>query len=256
MDYGYIPNRKAGVSALWLRIVKSEIVSPKNPAMVVAVSTSIPQYRTLYSHARELANYMLRKMRFEKIATIYSSSFVPEVMVKDDGVSALPACFVHIAQGARDVLLFSGDTSPMEDQHQFARVLLDYAKDLGVKELFSVGTRWAESPVSPETDPEPNGFATDSVGVARLKKCGVKLVPEEPAPFFASIVVGLAKEYGMRGYKLSVDHGEPIPHPKSVYKMLGILSTLVGFDVPMDELRAQATSSYPPRQVGNSAIYH
>lgn len=241
---------------MWLKVVKSEITRPKNPAMIVAVSTSIPQYRALYSQARELANYMLRKMRFEKVATIYSSSFVPEVMVGDDGVSALPACYVHLARGERDVLLLSGDTSPMEDQYEFTRVLLGYARELGVKELFSVGARWAESPVSPDADPEPNGFATDSVGVAKLKERGVKLVPEEPAPFFASIVVGLASEYDIRGYKLSVDHGEPSPHPKSVFKILGILSTLAGFDISMDELRAQASSSYPPRQAGNNVIYH
>ena len=78
---------------------------------------------------------------------------------------------------------------------------------------------------------------------------------EEPAPFFASMVVGLAKEYGMRGYKLSVDHGEPSPHVKSVAKMLGILSTVIGFEVSLEELRSQAKLSTAPRQVGDSTIY-
>jgi hypothetical protein len=41
-----------------------------------------------------------------------------------------------------------------------------------------------------------------------------------------------------------------------VFKILGVLSTLAGFDISMDELRVQASSSYPPRQAGNDAIYH
>ncbi len=240
---------------MWLNVVKSNVGKLKSPALVVAVSTSLPQYRALYSQARELGNYMLRMMKFEKIATIQSSAFAPEVLVREDGTSALPSCFLHLLKGKRDILLFTGDSSPMDDQYQFSRFLLDYANDLGVKELYSVGARWAEDPLSPEADPQPNGFATDAVGVGRLKKTGVKVVSEEPAPFFASMVVGLAREYGIRGYKLSVDHGEPSPHPRSVAKMLGILSEMLEFEVPMDELRSQAASIRPSGRPANSTIY-
>ncbi len=240
---------------MWLEFERSQEVSLSSPTMVVAVSTSLPQYRAMYSQARELGDYMLKKMKFETIATMHSSAFPPEVLIREGGTSTLPACYFYLNRGRKDLVLFSGDTSPMDQQYQFAQVLLGYARELGVKELFSVGARWAENPISPETDPEPNGFATDRQAVAKLKKHGVKIVAEEPAPFFASMVVGMAKEFGIRGYKLSVDHGEPSPHPKSVAKLLGVLSTMVGFEVPMDELRSQARPSSPPRQVGDSTIY-
>ncbi len=240
---------------MWLEFEKSQSVSLKSPTLVVAVSTSLPQYKAMYSQARELADYMLKKMNFETIATIHSSAFPPEVIIREGGVSTLPACRFYLNRGRKDLVLFAGDTSPMDQQFQFAQILLDYAKELGVKELFSVGARWAENPVSPETDPEPNGFATDRQGVAKLKKHGVKIVAEEPAPFFASMVVGMAREFGIRGYKLSVDHGEPSPHSKSVAKLLGVLSTMAGFEVPLDELKSPGKSSSLPRQVGDSTIY-
>ena len=44
---------------MWIEFEKESASKAKNPAMVVAVSTSMPQYRALYSLARELANYML-----------------------------------------------------------------------------------------------------------------------------------------------------------------------------------------------------
>ncbi len=248
---GWLPQ-----SSLWLDFVRTKDVSLNRPALVVAVSTSLPQYKALYSQARELGNYMMRKLSFEEIARIHSSAFAPEVLVREDGVCTLPSCSFSLNRGKRDLLLFSGDTSPMDDQYEFTHLILGYAKEVGVKELFSVGARWTENPLSPDQDPLPNGFATDRVGTAKLEKHGVKLISEEPAPFFASMVVGMAKGYGIRAYKLSVDHGEPSPHPRSVAKLLGILSMLAGFEVSVDELRTEVGTAQQPRQVGDSTIYH
>ncbi|MDG7028484.1 MAG: hypothetical protein JRN16_08760, partial [Nitrososphaerota archaeon] len=111
-------------------------------------------------------------------------------------------------------------------------------------------------PLPAEADPLALGFATDAVGVAKLRKNAVKILAEEPAPFFASMVVAMAKDYGMRGYKLSVDHGEPSPHVRSVAKLLEVLSKMAGFQVDLDELRSKALPVLPSRQSGNSSIYH
>jgi len=224
--------------------------------MVVAVSTSMPQYKALYSQAKELGEYMLKTLRFERFATVRSSAFPPEVLVSGDGISALPACHLYLSRGKTDLVLFAGDTSPMEDQYEFSHFLLKQAKELGVRELYSVGARWAENPLPPEAEPVPNGFATDAVGVAKLKKAGVSIIKEEPAPFFASMVVALSKEYGIRGYKLSVDHGEPIPHARSVSKLLGALSSMTGFDVPLEGLGVKPGQPTPQRQPGDTTIYH
>jgi proteasome assembly chaperone (PAC2) family protein len=239
---------------LWLDFQELDGQTVKGKTIVVAVSTSMPQYKALYSQARELADYMLKKMKFKRTATVRTSAFPPEVLVRDDGVSTLPECSFYLDKG-NDLLLFAGDTSPMDDQYEFARFLLTRAKEMGVKELFSVGARWAENPLPPEVDPIVSGFATDAVGVAKLKKHGVKILSEEPAPFFASMVVAMAKDYEMTGYKLSVDHGEPSPHVRSVTKLLDALSTTAGFEVDLAELRAKALPTSPARQAGSTTIY-
>jgi proteasome assembly chaperone (PAC2) family protein len=228
----------------------------KEPAMVVAVSTSMAQYRALYSQARELGDYMLKKMKFDKIGTVRTSAFPPEVIVREEGVASLPECCFHLCKGKHDLVLFAGDTSPMDEQYEFAQFLLEKARQMGVKELYSIGARWAENPLPPEAEPQATGFATDGAGVAKLKKHGVKVLGEEPAPFFASMVVAMAKDHGIRAYKLSVDHGEPSPHIRSVTKLLDILSGMVGFDVDLGELKAKTPPASPPRQTGNSTIYH
>lgn len=240
---------------MWLDFQELDGKGVKGSTIVVAVSTSMPQYKALYSQAREVADYMLKKMKFKKTGTVRTSAFPPEVLVRDDGVSTLPECSFYVSKGKGGLVLFAGDTSPMDDQHEFARFLLTRAKGMGVKELFSVGARWAENPLPPEVDPVVSGFATDEVGVTKLKKHGVKILSEEPAPFFSSMVVAMAKDYGMRGYKLSVDHGEPSPHARSVTKLLDALTATAGFEIDLAELRAKALPTSPPRQTGNTTIY-
>jgi proteasome assembly chaperone (PAC2) family protein len=241
---------------MWFDFEKSRVRKLRNPTLVVAVSTSIPQYRALYSQARELGEYMLKKMEFEKVASVRSSAFPPEVFVRDEGVSRLPECSFYLTKGRTELVLFTGDTSPMDEQYEFAKLVLGYAKELGVKELFSIGARWAENPLSPEVEPEPSGFATDKVGVAKLKKNKVHVLGAEPAPFFASMVVAMAKDYGIRGYKISVDHGEPSPHVRSVAKLLGVLADMTGIEIPLDDLKAQTKVAPTARQPGDSTIYH
>jgi uncharacterized protein len=243
------------VIQLWLDFDSTKF-KVKDPVMVVAVSTSMPQYKALYSQAREMADYMLKKMNFEKVGTIRSSAFPPEVLVRETGLSTLPECHFYLSRGKRDIVLFAGDTSPMDSQYEFAQFLLGEAKAIGVEELYSVGARWAENPTAPESEPLATGFATDAQGVAKLKKNGVRILGEEPAPFFASMIVAMAKDAGIRGYKLAVDHGEPSPHVKSVVKLLEILGAMAGFEVDLAELRSKAPPSTPARQGSGGTIYH
>jgi hypothetical protein len=62
---------------MWLDIEKVKNLALKNPTMIVAVSTSLQQYRAMYSQARELGDHMLRRMKFDRIATIRASAFPP-----------------------------------------------------------------------------------------------------------------------------------------------------------------------------------
>jgi len=69
----------------------------------------------------------------------------------------------------------------------------------------------------------------------------VEVIRDEPAPYFASLIVALAQRSGLRGYKLSVDHGEPIPHPRSVIELLGTLKKMIGFELATSDLTRVAT---------------
>jgi len=241
---------------MWIDFAADRAPATKAPVMIVAVSTSMPQYRALYSQAREMADYLLKRMDFKKVATVRASAFPPEVLVRAEGLSSLPECGFYLARGKKNLILFAGDSSPADEQYEFTEFILRAASNMGVKELYSVGARWTENPLPSEAEPQTTGFATDSAGVEKLKKQGVRILGEEPAPFFASMVVAMAKDVGIRGYKLSVDHGEPSPHIRSVTKLLEILSAMAPFEIDLGELRAKAAPTAPARSPGNSTIYH
>jgi uncharacterized protein len=208
--------------------------------LLVALSTMVPQYQALYSHAKELSKFLLRKIEFRKFASLYSSSLPPEVVIESDGLLRLHSNQFYSHVGRRRIILLAGHGSPFDDQQQYAHTVLSFAHKLGVKQVISVGARWSESPAPAGAPLRPVGFATDIAGTEELEGLGVTITKSEPGPFFANLVVAMAEEYGMRGYKLGVDHGEPSPHPKSLIEIIGVLSKMLGLDIDVNELAVRA----------------
>lgn len=221
---------------MWEKIEVEEGPDMTDPVLLVSLSTSVQQYRALYSHARELGKFMLKRMKFRRFATIYSSALPPIAVISDDGIVRLSSASFYHCRAGRDIVLLAGDASPIEEQHEFCEVVLDYARGVGIDEVISIGTRWTEEAAPPTQPFGVKGFATEPAGVGRLEALGVTIIRDEPAPYFSSLVVALAEKHGMRGYKLSVDHGEPAPHPKSVAELLSVLQKMLGFEVDVGEL--------------------
>jgi proteasome assembly chaperone (PAC2) family protein len=212
-----------------------------NPLLVISLSTSNPQYILLYSQARELGTYLLNKMKFEKIASFYSSSLPPAIQISKKGTLDLAGVeFYHHFNGKRDVILLLGHSSPMGDEYEFSDQVLSFAQKIGVREMVSIGARWSEEPIPPLETPKVIGFSSDEDGVEELKALGVEIQKDESAYFFANTVVGLANKYAMRGFKLSVNHGEPRPHPKSIISILGVLSKMMREEVDTADLQNSA----------------
>jgi proteasome assembly chaperone (PAC2) family protein len=230
---------------LWKHFVFENGIENKvyshNPLLVISLSTSNPQYVLLYSQARELGSYLLRKMKFEKIASLYSSSLPPAIQISDKGTLDLAGVeFYHRFNGKRDVILLVGHSSPMGDEYEFSDLILSFAQKLGIREVVSIGARWSEEPIPPLETPKVLGFSSDEDGVEELKALGVEIQKDESAYFFANTIVGLAKKYSMRGFKLSVNHGEPRPHPKSIISILSVLSRMMREEVDIGELQVSA----------------
>jgi proteasome assembly chaperone (PAC2) family protein len=171
---------------------------------------------------------------------LYSSSLPAAVAVEADGLARLHSNRFYSLGGERRIIMLAGDGSPFDDQQEYASTVLSFARELGVKEVVSIGARWSESPAAAGSSLKPVGFATDAKGVKELEGLGVTVTKGEPGPFFPNLVVGMAVDYGMRGFKVGVDHGEAMPHLRSVVLIVGVLSKMLGIQVETKSLVARA----------------
>lgn len=225
---------------MWERLEVVEMPPEEGSVLLVCLSTMAPQYVPLYSHARELAKFLLKKVDSKMFATLYSSSLPAAVTVEEEGVARLYSNRFYTMAGRKRVILLSGDGSPFDDQQDYAHTVLSFARTLGADEVVSVGARWSEPPAPAGVPLKAVGFATDASGVKELEGHGVTITKGEPGPFFPNLLVGMAQDYGMRGFKVDVDHGEPAPHPRSVMLMLEVLSRMLGLEVDTATLAASA----------------
>jgi proteasome assembly chaperone (PAC2) family protein len=225
---------------MWERLVVDEEAGAEGSVLLVALSTMAPQYEPLYSHARELSRFLLRKLEFRKFATLYSSALPSDVAIGDDGIVRLRSNSFYSSSSRKRVIMLAGDGSPFDDQQEYAHTVLSYARRLGAEEVVSIGARWSESPTPAGVPLKPVGFASDAAGVEELEGLGVTITKGEPGPFFPNLVVGMAGDYGMRGFKVGVDHGEPRPHPRSLLEIIGVLSKMLGLVVDTRELAVRA----------------
>ena len=228
------------MSSMWERLEVEEMPRSEDSVLLVCLSTMAPQYAPLYSHARELAKFLIRKLEFRRFAALYSSSLPAAVVIEDDGIARLQSNNFYMGEGRRRILMLAGDGSPFEHQEEYAHTVLSFARELGARSVVSVGARWSESPAPPGTALKPVGFASDEDGVRELETLGVTITKGEPGPFFANLIVGMATDYGMKGYKVGVDHGEPLPHPRSTIEIVRVLSRMLGFEVDTGSLSERA----------------
>ena len=54
---------------MWERLEVDETPTVEESVLLVALSTMVPQYRELYSHAREFARFLIRKLEFKKFCS-------------------------------------------------------------------------------------------------------------------------------------------------------------------------------------------
>jgi len=109
----------------------------------------------------------------------------------------------------------------------YSELYLKIAKDIGISEVYTVGTGLAE--ISPRG--RATGFATNAEAIKVLEKNDVAIMKNEVAPYFTNVVLGVATDYfGMTGYRINSNHGEEPPYEDSIKQILEILSKISGIN--------------------------
>ncbi|VTR94860.1 Marine sediment metagenome DNA, contig: S03H2_C02747 OS=marine sediment metagenome GN=S03H2_06319 PE=4 SV=1: PAC2 [Gemmata massiliana] len=192
--------------------------------------------------------YLLAKLGMTAVAEFEAGELfdVAQVEVKDGIIQ--PArrprnrFFVWIDPNKRhDLVVFLGEAQPPVGKFPFCRQVIDYARELGVERVITFAAMATE--MRPEHPSRVFGAATDTDGVAELRRLDVTILEEGHIGGLNGVLLGAAAASGLRG---SCFLGEmpqvfaQVPFPKASLAILEAFAVMTGIELDLDELAEQA----------------
>jgi uncharacterized protein (TIGR00162 family) len=194
---------------------------------------------------RIAAGYIVEELGAEKFAELYSSHFMPFVLLQQSSaVHVLKNEFYyHKAKGSgqRDMIILIGDSQSVdpEGHYEIAEEILQYVNKFGVKEIITLaGLSIGEQ----KENPKVIGAVSDPDVVKKYQKFGIDFDSGSKVGTIvgaSGLLIGLGKNYGMKGVcLLGETAGLPIiPDPKSAEAILGVLTKILGIKVDVGKIQ-------------------
>lgn len=195
-------------------------------------------------------DYMLKELKAESIADIYSNSFPPSIHTKSGIIGLIKDEISHLKHNGKDFLFVSGPIQPSldlrsgsaEEHYEFSQKLVDELKNIGVKEVYTLaGINVGERRVLGE--PKIVVAATNQKILADWVKLGAGSdKPEGLISGAAGLVLGLGQKQGIEGACIMGetnarliygDHG-------AAKKLLELLIKKFGFEIDMSRMEKEA----------------
>ena len=190
------------------------------------------------------ADHMVRELKAEKIAELYSPHFPHQVIMQKNGVMRMIKNRFYLIKGKKnDLLILVGDVQAItsEAQYEVTGKMLDYMQKKGVKLTITLG---GYGTGKMHEKPRIFGIVSNKDMVEKYKKYGI-LFGESKGSIIgaAGLLLGMGKIRGMKGVCLMGEtHGEFVD-PKSAQAVLEILAKMVDLKIDLKKLEARAKES-------------
>lgn len=193
---------------------------------------------------RIAAGYLLEELKAKKFAELYSSHFMPFVMLhQSSAVHVLKNEFYYWKakqSGQRDLIILIGDSQSIdpEGHYEIVEQILDYISKFGVKEMFTLaGLSIGEATEKPKII----GAVSEPELVEKYKKYGIDFEAGAKVGTIvgaSGLLLGLGKARGIKGICLLGETvGFPIiPDPKSAEELLKILIKLLNVKIDISKI--------------------
>jgi proteasome assembly chaperone (PAC2) family protein len=145
--------------------------------------------------------------------------------------------------GERDLIVFLGEAQPQVGKFTMCRRLIAFAREQGVERVITFAAMATQ--MHPEQRARVFGAATDTAGVAELRRLEVELLEEGQISGLNGTLLGAAQERGLRGTCLlgEMPHiFHQLPFPKASLAILEMFATMSGVTVDFTELSEQSQS--------------
>ncbi|MCL5437599.1 MAG: proteasome assembly chaperone family protein [Candidatus Thermoplasmatota archaeon] len=191
------------------------------------------------------ADYIIEKLKMQKLAEIFSQYLPPQVFVTENGMVYLARNTLYYKKipGKRDLLILVGDFqgTTQEGQYEMSYNVLELLRKFDLSFVYTLGGYSTGKIV--ET-PRVLGAVTDNSILGNLKENGVVFPKGEPGGGIvgsAGILLGLAKElFDIDGACLMGETSGYFADPRGAMEVLKVLSGILGFTIDLAEIEERS----------------
>ncbi|MFH1750272.1 MAG: PAC2 family protein [Candidatus Micrarchaeota archaeon] len=188
------------------------------------------------------ASYLADKLGLRIIGYISSSHF-PPIAAIHDYMPVSPAR-IYASEKHNLVVLFSEFVIPSEVAFTLSQKILKYAKEKGVKEIYSLAGIASETPLD-----KIYGIGSTKGMVDRLKKEGVEVIKEGATQGVSGLLIAECASQKFPAANLLIQTSQPM-EPKGSAKLLSKLSEMI--KVPIDVKPLMAEGDVIEEKIKNS----
>jgi uncharacterized protein (TIGR00162 family) len=191
--------------------------------------------------AKLVVDHLVKETNAELFAEIYSYSFPPQVIVKEDGTIELMKNELYFAKnrGNGDLIILNGNAQAVspEGQYDLSDKALDFVKELGVQTVYMTAAYITGEHVK---KPKIYGTATHLASLGEIEKFGVTIMKEGSITGTNGLLFGLAKQKNMTGICLLGETSGYIVDARAAQVVLEVLAKMLDFKVDMTNLENKA----------------
>jgi uncharacterized protein (TIGR00162 family) len=190
--------------------------------------------------------HLIESINAIKFAELYSKDFPPQVFINTDGTIKLVNNEFYYwkakKKNQRDLVLLTGDYQGLSSngQYELVEAILDIIKDLGVKDMFTLGGYGLGHEIR---EPKVLCATTNKHLVKTMKKYGAVFKKNEPGGGIvgaSGLLLGLGKLRGLEGTCFMGETPGYLVDPKSAKAVLKILTKITNIDINLSELEKKA----------------
>ena len=190
------------------------------------------------------ADHLIDELGAVKFAEIYSPTFPPQVIVKEEGIieNMFNELYYikNLGEDNLDIILLVGNTQALspEGQYLVCQEILDFVRKFEIDRIYTLGGMATGQAVD---DPKVYGAATDEANVEILKEAGIEIRSNDGGIIGASgLFLGLGLRQNIQGACLMGETPGYFIDAESAEAILDKLSFLLNFEVNTDKLEERA----------------
>ena len=187
------------------------------------------------------ADHLVSSFKLKKVAEYTSSSFPPQVSVKEDGTVDPPKGEMYFAQtkGGRSIFVFTADAQPTtsEGEYELSDAVVKFAKKCGVRKVYTLA---AYITGSFSNSPKVYGAATSKELAESLSEKGVTMMKDGGISGMNGLLIGVAALRGLEGACLLGETSGYVVDAGASKAVLELLSSVVGVPIDTSKLKEKA----------------